>query len=152
MGMGEMPIISVAMIMPLSMCRYCKRCGNLVGQVGMGNIFPSMIARTACAQAFYPSRLCWAVSAGREFVAYADHQFVLTSEDNLVTSVGDIRDKSAITGRNVGIYALFHMILADTDDAAEAQVRQIIDAADHGAISILASASLDTNTAAHQIN
>ena len=39
------------------------------------------------------------------------------------------------------------MILADTDDAAEAQVRQIIDAADHGAISnILASASLDTNT------
>ena len=39
------------------------------------------------------------------------------------------------------------MILADTDDAAEARVRQIIDAADHSAISnILASASLDTNT------
>ena len=86
--------------------------------------------------------------AGREFVArYADHQFVLTSEDNLVTSVEDIRAKSAISGRDVGIYALFHMVLADTDDAAEAQVQQIIDAADHGAISnILASASLDTNT------
>ncbi|GIR91785.1 MAG: hypothetical protein CM15mP92_2490 [Halieaceae bacterium] len=52
-----------------------------------------------------------------------------------MTSVEDIRAKSAISGRNVGIYALFHMILADTDDAAEAQVRQIIDAADHGAIS-----------------
>ena len=86
--------------------------------------------------------------AGREFVArHADHQFVLTSEDNLVTSVEDIREKAAVTGRNVGVYALFHMILADTDAAAQAEVRHIIDSADHGAISnILASASLDTNT------
>ena len=39
------------------------------------------------------------------------------------------------------------MILADTDEMAQAQVRQIIELADQGAISnILASASLDTNT------
>ena len=86
--------------------------------------------------------------AGREFVAqHADHQFVLTSEDNLVTSVEDIRLKSAVSGREVGVYALFHMIVADTDEMAEREVRQIIDRADQGAISnILASASLDTNT------
>ena len=85
--------------------------------------------------------------AGREFVAkHADHQFVLTSEDNLVTSVEDIRLKATETGREVGVYALFHMILADTDALAEVKVRHIIDSADQGAISnILASASLDTN-------
>ncbi|MGD2008178.1 MAG: LLM class flavin-dependent oxidoreductase, partial [Cellvibrionales bacterium] len=85
--------------------------------------------------------------AGREFVAnHADHQFVLTSEDNLVTSVKDIRERSAVTGRDVGIYALFHMIVADTDEQARAEVDAIIAGADHGAISnILASADLDTN-------
>ena len=85
--------------------------------------------------------------AGREFVAnHADHQFVLTSEDNLVTSVQDIRERSALTGRDVGIYALFHMIVADTDEQAKAKVDAIIAGADHGAISnILASADLDTN-------
>lgn len=85
--------------------------------------------------------------AGREFVAnHADHQFVLTSEDNLVTSVKDIRERSAETGRDVGIYALFHMIVADTDEQARAEVDAIIAGADHGAISnILASADLDTN-------
>ena len=85
--------------------------------------------------------------AGREFVAkHADHQFVLTSEDNLVTSVQDIRERSSVSGRDVGIYALFHMIVADTDDQARAEVDAIIAGADHGAISnILASADLDTN-------
>ena len=85
--------------------------------------------------------------AGREFVAnHADHQFVLTSEENLVTSVQDIRERSALTGRDVGIYALFHMIVADTDEQARAEVDAIIVGADHGAISnILASADLDTN-------
>ncbi len=85
--------------------------------------------------------------AGREFVAnHADHQFVLTSEDNLVTSVQDIRERSALTSRDVGIYALFHMIVADTDEQARAEVDAIIAGADHGAISnILASADLDTN-------
>ena len=86
--------------------------------------------------------------AGRQFVAqYADHQFVLTSEDNLVTSVKDIRAKAHSTGRDVGIYALFHLIVADTDEQARAEVDAIIEGADQGAISnILASADLDTNT------
>ena len=86
--------------------------------------------------------------AGREFVAnYADHQFVLTSEANLVKSVEDIRARSQATCREVGIYALFHMILEDDDDEAESHVNAIIKGADHGAIgNILASADLDTNT------
>ena len=85
--------------------------------------------------------------AGRQFVAHhADHQFVLTSEDKLVTSVTDIRAKAKQTGREVGIYALFHMIVEDTDEAAAARVDEIIAGADQGAISnILASADLDTN-------
>jgi pyrimidine oxygenase len=85
--------------------------------------------------------------AGRQFVAqYADHQFVLTSEDKLVGSVADIRAKATETKRNVGIYALFHLIVADSDEEARAEVDAIIAGADHGAISnILASADLDTN-------
>ena len=85
--------------------------------------------------------------AGRQFVArYADHQFVLTSEDNLVTSVQDIRDKAGATGREVGIYALFHLVVADSDEQARADVDAIIAGADQGAIAnILASADLDTN-------
>jgi pyrimidine oxygenase len=85
--------------------------------------------------------------AGRQFVAeYADHQFVLTSEDKLVGSVADIRAKAIETKRDVGIYALFHLIVADSDQQARAEVDAIIAGADQGAISnILASADLDTN-------
>ncbi len=85
--------------------------------------------------------------AGREFVAeYADHQFVLTSEANLISSVGDIRTKAEKYGRDVGVYALFHMIVEDSDASARARVDAIINGADQGAIAnILASAGLDTN-------
>lgn len=85
--------------------------------------------------------------AGREFVAeFANHQFVLTSEANLISSVDDIRAKARHHARQVGVYALFHMVVADTDAAAQEQVDAIIDGADQGAIAnILASAGLDTN-------
>lgn len=86
-------------------------------------------------------------AAGRQFVAeHADYQFVLTGETNLVSSVVDIRRRSEATGRAVGIYALFHMIIEDSDAEAQKTVDRIIEQADLGAIAnILASASLDTN-------
>jgi len=105
-----------------------------------------------CSVLPYPKReiplVCAGQSpAGRQFVAdYADHQFVLTSETNLVTSVEDIRARAKESGRDVGIYALFQMIIEDTDELAAARVQAIIAGADQGAIAnILASASLDTN-------
>ncbi|MBX9605928.1 MAG: LLM class flavin-dependent oxidoreductase [Gammaproteobacteria bacterium] len=85
---------------------------------------------------------------GRAFVAaHADQQFVLTGQSNLKAGVADIKARAAAAGREVGIYALFHMILADSDAAARAEAEHIVASADHGALaSILASAGLDTNT------
>jgi pyrimidine oxygenase len=71
----------------------------------------------------------------------------MTSVSQLKDSVIDINERADKAGRNVGIYALFHMIAADTDEQAAALGQQIIDQADNGALNnILASASLDTNT------
>ncbi|MGR8919772.1 MAG: LLM class flavin-dependent oxidoreductase [Gammaproteobacteria bacterium] len=85
---------------------------------------------------------------GRQFVAeQAHHQFVLTGKSNLNAGVADIKSRAAATGREVGIYALYHMIVADTDAQAQAMADDIVARADQGAIrNILASASLDTNT------
>ena len=85
---------------------------------------------------------------GREFVAAtANHQFVLTGKSNLQSGVADIKSRADQRGRDVGIYALYHMIIADTDDEATAQAEAIVAGADEGALAnILASASLDTNT------
>ena len=85
---------------------------------------------------------------GRQFVAdSADHQFVLTGKSKLNSGVADIKARAAKNGRNVGIYALYTMIVADTDDEARRIAERIIEHADHGAIAnILASADLDTNT------
>lgn len=84
---------------------------------------------------------------GREFVAAsADHQFVLTGKSNLASGVADIKRRAAGKNRAVGIYALYHMIVADTDAQAQAEAQAIIDGADEGALAnILASANLDTN-------
>lgn len=86
---------------------------------------------------------------GRQFVAEsADHQFVLEGTSKLKAGVEDIKARAQETGREVGIYALYHMIVADTDEAAAATAADIVERADHGAIAnILASASLDTNAA-----
>jgi pyrimidine oxygenase len=85
---------------------------------------------------------------GRQFVAEsADHQFVLTGKSKLVAGVRDIKDRAKKCGRSVGIYALFHLIIEDTDDEAVRVAENIVRGADEGAISnILASANLDTNT------
>lgn len=85
---------------------------------------------------------------GKQFVAdMADQQFVMSDVGKLKDSVTDISERAQKAGRNVGIYALFHMILAETDEAAAAIGQDIIDKADNGALgNILASASMDTNT------
>lgn len=85
---------------------------------------------------------------GRQFVAEsADRQFVLTGQSNLKSGVADIKSRAQATGREVGIYALFHMIIGDTDADAQARADDIVARADKGAIAnILASAALDTNT------
>ena len=84
---------------------------------------------------------------GRQFVAEsADHQFVLTGKSNLIGGVKDIQSRAAKYNRNVGIYALYHMIIEDTDEKAKDVAEDIVRKADTGAIrNILASASLDTN-------
>lgn len=85
---------------------------------------------------------------GKQFVAdMADQQFVMTDTATLRDSVADISARAETAGRNVGIYALFHMIIADSDAEAERIGQNIIDRADNGALAnILASAALDTNT------
>lgn len=85
---------------------------------------------------------------GRQFVAEsADHQFVIRNKANLQSGVTDIKTRAAQTGRDVGIYALFQMIVADTDAEALAQAEDIVARADRAAIgNMMASASLDTNT------
>jgi len=84
---------------------------------------------------------------GRAFVAkHADHQFVLTDKSSLAASVKDVREKARAYDRSVGIYALFHMIVGDSDADAQAQVDHIVEHADRGAIAnIIGSATLDTN-------
>jgi pyrimidine oxygenase len=86
---------------------------------------------------------------GQQFVAdKADHQFVMTGKSNLKPGVDAIKTRAARAGRDVGIYALYHMLLADSDDEAVRLGADIIARADTGAIAnILASANLDTNTA-----
>lgn len=85
---------------------------------------------------------------GKQFVAdMADQQFVMTDPATLRDSVADITVRADKAGRKVGIYALFHMIIAATDDEAERIGQNIIEQADNGALAnILASAALDTNT------
>jgi pyrimidine oxygenase len=85
---------------------------------------------------------------GKQFVAeLADQQFVMTDAAALKTAVVDINARAARAQRKVGIYALFHMIAAETDAEAARIGEDIIDKADNDALeNILASAALDTNT------
>ena len=84
---------------------------------------------------------------GKQFVAEnANHQFVMTGEKNLIAGVADITARSSAVNRKVGIYALYHMIIADTDEAAKNITEKIVREVDTGAVSnILSSAALDTN-------
>lgn len=86
---------------------------------------------------------------GKQFVAeMADHQFVMAPRSTLEAGVADIKARAAACGREVGIYALYQMVLADTDEEAARIAADIVARADRGAIgNMLASAGLDTNAA-----
>jgi pyrimidine oxygenase len=86
---------------------------------------------------------------GKQFVAeQADHQFVMTGKSSLVPGVADIKARAAKSGRRVGIYALYHMLIADSDDEAVRWSEDIVARADRVALAnLVASASLDTNVA-----
>ncbi|MDE0801164.1 MAG: LLM class flavin-dependent oxidoreductase [Rhodospirillaceae bacterium] len=84
---------------------------------------------------------------GVEFVAKnADHNFVMAQPPKLKGISDSLKAKGSEQGRDVGTYALFGLITANTDAEAFAMGQKIIDEADEAAISnIIASASLDSN-------
>lgn len=85
--------------------------------------------------------------AGIAFTAqHGDHSFIMAEKPLLADVCGRMRVKATETGRQVGIYALFQLVIADTDHEALRICEDIVAKADQGAIAnILASAAMDTN-------
>ncbi len=76
-----------------------------------------------------------------------DHNFVMTGKSSLRRITDGLGEVAAGFGRQVGTYALFVMIAAETDREAEEQAQQIVDGADKFAIAnMLGSAAIDTVT------
>lgn len=99
-----------------------------------------------------PSRRIPIVCAGQspkgiDFTArHGDHSFVIADPKTLVGLTARMRSAAAANSRQVGIYALFHMIEADTDAEAKRIGEDIVKGADPVAIgNILGSAAMDTN-------
>lgn len=99
-----------------------------------------------------PSRAIPIVCAGQSpkgqaFTAeMGDHNFVIAHAAALPGIVQGVKAKAAAFGRTVGTYALFHLIIADSDGQARAIGEEIVAKGDRGAMeNILASAALDTN-------
>ena len=99
-----------------------------------------------------PSREIPIVCAGQSAkgisftAAHGDHNFVIAHPAALSAIVDNVRAAATANGRRVGTYALFGLVIAPTDDEAEAIGDAIVAGADTGAIAnILASAALDTN-------
>jgi pyrimidine oxygenase len=106
----------------------------------------------ACSVLPQPGRKIPIVCAGQspkgiDFTArYGDHSFVIAHGDALVPITARMREAAAANGRAVGIYALFHMIIAPTDGEARRIGEAIVKGGDPVAIgNILKSASMDTN-------
>jgi pyrimidine oxygenase len=85
--------------------------------------------------------------AGIAFTArHGDHSFIMAEKSVLAGVCDSMRKEAASVQRQVGIYALFQLVIADTDAEALAQCEAIVAGADQGAIAnILASAAMDTN-------
>ncbi|WP_312597046.1 LLM class flavin-dependent oxidoreductase [Stutzerimonas nitrititolerans] len=85
--------------------------------------------------------------AGLAFTAkHGDHSFIMAEKPALKSACDLMRQEAAKNDRQVGIYALFQLVLAPSDAEAQAQCEAIVTGADQGAIAnILASAALDSN-------
>ena len=85
---------------------------------------------------------------GMEFCAtYGDYQFIIGTEDLDVVRNDAARLVAAAekTGRDVGIYVLFHITMGDTDDEGQAKWQHYQDGADLEAIKFLiGAAEMDT--------
>ena len=88
---------------------------------------------------------------GMEFCAtYGDYQFVIGNNDFSATAADAKRlvDAAAKTGRDVGVYALYFVIMGATDEEAEAKWQHYKDGADLDAIAFMTGqAGLDTEGA-----
>jgi len=85
--------------------------------------------------------------AGIQFTAqHGDHSFIMAAKPKLAGMAKMMREEGEKNNRKVGIYALFQLVLAETDEEARKQCEAIVAGADKGAINnILASAAMDTN-------
>ena len=99
-----------------------------------------------------PGREIPIVSAGQSpkgvnFVAQNAHQnFVMAHPEKLKDISDSVKQKGAALGRKVGTYALFNMIIGESDTEAWEFGQRVIAEADTGAISnIITSASMDSN-------
>jgi pyrimidine oxygenase len=85
---------------------------------------------------------------GMEFCAtYGDYQFIIgTSDLDVVRNdAGRLMAAAEETGRDVGVYVLFHITMGDTDEEAEAKWQNYQDGADLEAIKFLiGAAEMDT--------
>jgi pyrimidine oxygenase len=85
--------------------------------------------------------------AGMRFVAeFGDRSFVQAGPDRLKQIVANLKNTGKEFGRQVGAYAVFQIIAAETDAEAAAMTQNIVDHADTAAIAnMIRSAMLDTN-------
>ncbi len=85
---------------------------------------------------------------GMEFCAtYGDYQFIIgTSDLDVVRNdAGRLMAAAEKTGRDVGVYVLFHITMGETNDEAEAKWKHYQDGADLEAIKFLiGAAEMDT--------
>jgi pyrimidine oxygenase len=87
-----------------------------------------------------PSRMIPLVNAGQspkgvEFTAeHCDYLFVFAPLERLTAQVKLLREYSAKYGRKTGTYALFTVIMGETDEAAKARAKELVDHVDQGAI------------------
>ena len=128
-----------------SIFRSCKNCGargNALTRVS------SSILRNAVACAGGTFRSSAQVCHRRnQFVAQHAHQnFVMAHPEKLKDISDSVKAKGAAIGREVGTYALFNIITAETDEKAKEIGEDIIQRADMGAIgNIINNAAMDSN-------
>jgi len=96
-------------------------------------------------------------TAGQMYTAhYGDYNFVFGDRKLLPTITKPMLEEAEKVGRTVGTYALFTIIMGETDEEAAAKTQHIVDGQDIEALkNIVGSASMDPQTggtSAHFVN